>query len=102
MKVRDFIIENTGGNVYVAWGSFEEGNFFAISSDLVIIYDADEYKAMETDEYEDGYEWEQRHMVDSYSYEMPEYKDIQRQIYDRCTIGEKMVDIFSDIDDEEE
>lgn len=98
-KVKDFIIENTGGSVYVAWGGFEDGTFFAISSDLILIYDEDEYKAMDTDEYKDGYEWQLKHIIDSYSFEMDEYKDIQRQIYNRCTAGEKMVDIFWDIDE---
>ena len=97
-KVKDFTIENTGGNVYVAWGEFLDGTFFAISSDLVMIYDANEYTAMNEDGY-DGYTWENEHTIESYSYETDEYKDIQRQIYDRCTTGEKMVDIFCDIDE---
>jgi len=101
-SVKDFVIENTGGNVYVAWGSFENGFYFAISSDLVMIYDMDEYKAMETEEYqEDSYKWELKHVVESYSYEMPQYKYIQLQIYNRCSNYEKMVDIFSDIEDED-
>lgn len=99
--VKDFVIENTGGNVYVAWGSFKNGFYFALSSDIVIIYDMDEYKAMETEEYGDGYEWEQKHEVESFSFEEAEYIYIQLQVYDKCTTGEKMVDIFYGIEDED-
>lgn len=82
MKVKEFKIENTGGNIYVAWGSFEDGTYFAIGNDILNIYDEDEYKAMYNDDY-DGYEWQMKHTINGYVYEQDEYKNIIKQIYNK-------------------
>lgn len=99
--VKDFTIEYTGGGVFVAYGAFTNGTYFSLGADLVVIYDEDEYAAIGTDEYEDGYEWELKHELESYGYDMPQYKYIQLQLYNRCSKGERNCDIFLDIEDED-
>lgn len=91
LKVKDFIIEQTGGHIYVAWGSFENGTYFAIGSDSLFIYDEDEYKAMDNDNY-DGYEWEQKHFLGEYgNYEglNNEYLYVLKQVYNKCKDKDK-------------
>ena len=97
MKVKDFRIENTGGHIYVAWGEFEDGNYFAIGSDLLLIYDEDEYAAMEEEGY-DGYEWENQHTINSYSYGYGEFMNVLKQIYDKTDMHD--IDLFESIEDE--
>lgn len=97
MKVKNFIIENTGGNVYVSWGSFKDGTYFAISSDILLIYDEDEYEEMNKSDY-DGYAWEQQHCINSYNYDNKKYKEVLKQIYNKCNDSYKnMYDLFSDL-----
>lgn len=90
LTVKEFDIDNTGGNVYVAWGSFEEYPlFFTASSDGIAIYDADEREAMKSDDY-DGYEWENAHSISGASYTLGSpnstlYKSVITQMYDRYT-----------------
>lgn len=99
-EVKDFVIEQTGGYVYVAWGSFTNKTYFCIGSDIVLIYDKDEYKAMDKENY-DGYEWEQKHTIESYSYDSKEYKYILKQIYNKYENKAKdMMDLFHYIDEE--
>lgn len=98
-KVEDFIIENTGGNVNVAWGSLEDGRYFALGCEVLNIYDKDEYEAMNEEDYDGGYEWQLKHTLESYSFEMDEYKEIQKQLYERCSEYEKRCDIFYEYED---
>lgn len=93
MKVKDFVIEQTGGYVYVAWGSFEDGTYFSISSDALFVYDADEYVAMDDDNY-DGYTWEQQHIINSYDYTSNEYYYVLIQLWDKTKENERMIDLF--------
>lgn len=97
MKVKEFNIENTGGNVYVCWGEFEEGNFFAISDEILLIYDEDEYIAMDNEDY-DGYTWQTQHTIDSYNYDCEEYLDVLKQIYDKTP--NKSLGLFFNIENE--
>lgn len=100
MKVKDFVIEQTGGYVYVAWGSFEDGTYFSISNDILVVYDEDEYKAMDNEDY-DGYEWENEHTINSYSYQLDEFKNVLKQIYDKCEDSNKsLYDLFHSIEEE--
>lgn len=96
--VQDCVVEQTGGYVYVAWGSFlNKELYFAISSEILIIYDADEYKAMEKENY-DGYEWEQKHEVESFSYLTDTFKDVLEQVYLKCDYKDKdLYDLFGSI-----
>lgn len=105
--VEDFKIENTGGNIYIAWGSFTNGTYFAIGEDLLLIYDEDEYKAMSNENY-DGYTWEQEHIIESFANckEVKESYDIfmyvLKQVWDKCTfIDKSFLDLFSEIEGEE-
>ena len=98
MKVKDFEIEQTGGYVYVAWGSFENNTYFSISSDILVIYDEDEYKLMYNDDF-DAYTWEQEHIIESYSYECEEFKDVLEQLWERYPSSSKFFyDLFQSID----
>lgn len=104
MKVKDFVIEQTGGYVYVAWGSFEDGTYFSISSDALFVYDADEYAAMDDDNF-DGYTWEQQHIIKEYDndYINKEYIDVLIQIWNKCSYADKYsYDLFWSIDKKEE
>lgn len=99
MKVKDFVVEQTGGYVYVAWGSFEDGTYFAISCDCLLVYDEDEYKAMDNEDF-DGYEWENEHTINSYSYQEDEYKNVLRQVFDKYEDNNKaFYDLFRGIDE---
>lgn len=101
MIVKDFKIENTGGNIYVAWGSFENGTYFAMGSEILLVYDEDEYEAMDKDDY-DGYTWQQLHCIDNYNYDSKEYEDVLMQIYNKCDDSYKyMYDLFSNIKENE-
>ena len=98
LKVKDCVIENTGGYVYVAWGSFENGTYFAISDDILLIYDEDEYKAMDNEDY-DGYEWENEHLIDSYSYLLDEFKYVLKQVYEKSDFD---CSLFNSLEEGEE
>lgn len=82
LKVETCIVEQTGGYVYVGYGRLANGTYYAISSDLVSLYDEDIY-AYEYDENGrndvDSYNWEMDHMVGGYDYNDPEYKVILKQ-----------------------
>lgn len=102
MIVKDFVIENTGGGIYVAWGSFEDGNYFAIGDELLCIYDEDEYRAMDSVEYQnDSYTWQLKHTIDSFGYDDKMYLDVLKQIYDKCSDKEKSYfhSLFIDFDE---
>lgn len=100
MIVKDFIIEQTGGYVYVAWGSFTNGTYFSISSDILLVYDKDERDVIDNEDY-DLYEWEQEHLINSYSFETAEFKDVLNQVYNKSTETDKMMyDLFSSIEGE--
>lgn len=95
LKVDNFIIENTGGSVYVAYGRFTNGLYFSIGCDLICVYDEDEYKAMDDDNYwEDPYEWEMSHIVELNITES-QHKEILKQIYDKyeCSYKDEL-DLF--------
>lgn len=100
MKVKDFVIENTGGGIYVAWGSFEDGTYFAIGSEDMFIYDEDEYAAMNESNY-DGYGWELQHTIKSYpNYDglNKEYLDVLQQLFDKTTDSYKYtIDLFGSV-----
>ena len=103
LQVKDFQIENTGGGIHVAWGSFTNGTYFSIGSEALFIYDEDEYKAMDNDNY-DGYTWEQKHLIKEYgNYEgiNEEYLNVLNQIWDKCTDSFKyQLDLFESIEKE--
>ncbi len=100
MEVKEFIIEQTGGYVYVAWGQFNNGNYFAISSDILLIYDEDERKVMDAEDY-DGYTWQQQHTIASYSYDTKEFAEVLNQLWVKCTYSDKYgYDLFSSIEEE--
>lgn len=100
MEVKDYIIEYTGGNIYVAWGSFKDGRYFSIGSDMLFVYDEDEYVAMNDEEY-DGYTWEQQHCLASYDYTASEYKNVLSQIFETYKSSEKYrMDLFDAINNE--
>lgn len=104
MIVKDFVIENTGGGIYVAWGSFENGNYFAIGDELLMIYDEDEFVAMDSSEYQkDSYTWQLKHTIDSCSNDDKMYLDVLKQIYDRCSEKDKINfhSLFIDFEDNE-
>ena len=97
MKVLDVKVEYTGSGIYVAWGSLDNGNFFSISSDAMYEYDEDEYKAMDEEDY-DAYEWENIHIVASYMPSGIGYKEVIKQVYDKCDDSDKdTFDIFKAI-----
>ncbi len=101
MNVKEFKIENTGGNIYVAWGSFEDGNYFAMGSEILLVYDEDEYIAMDREDY-DGYTWQQQHCIDSYNYDSKEYDEVLMQIYNKCNDSYKyMYDLFMELNKKE-
>jgi len=95
MKVKSFIIENSGGNIFVAWGEFDNGTYFSIGSDLLMVFDENEYMAMESDDF-DGYTWEENHTINSYSYTCEEYLDVLKQLYKRTSIHS--IDLFNEIE----
>lgn len=102
LKVKNCVVENTGGGIYVAWGSFEDGRYFAIGDEILLIYDEDEYKAMDNEDY-DGYTWQNEHIIDSYSYELDEFKYVLKQVYDLCDYSMKdCLDLFSGMEEGEE
>ena len=104
MKVKDFIIEYTGGGIYIAWGSFENGNYFAIGNDLLNIYDEDEFVAMDSSEYQkDSYAWQLKHTIDSCSNDNKMHLDVLKQIYDKCSDKDKINfhSLFIDFEDNE-
>lgn len=79
MKVKNSLIENTGGNVFVGYGQFENGKYFAISDDILIISDKDIYKAHYDDNIDD-YEWEQENLIDRYSFDTEEHTSVLKQV----------------------
>lgn len=97
MKVKDFIIEYTGGGIHIAYGSFEDGTYFAIGSEALLIYDEDEYAAMEDENY-DGYTWEQQHLINSYEYTNKNHSNVLQQLFDRTTDSCKYtIDLFGSV-----
>lgn len=85
LKVENFVIEYTGGGVYIAYGKFTNNLYFSIGCDIICIYDEDEYKAMEDDKYwNDPYEWEQKHFVKDIVINEKIHRNILKQIYKMC------------------
>lgn len=92
-KVKEFKIEQTGGYVYVAWGSFTNETYFSIGSDGLMVYDEDEYIMLakqDEDETFDLYTWEQAHLIDMYDFTTDTYKAVIKQIYDKLSNTEKL------------
>lgn len=98
MNVKRFEIENTGGNIYVAWGEFEDGTFFAIGDDILMVYDEDEYAAMDSDDY-DGYTWQQSHTIKSFVGDANNetYMNVLKQIYNQTQ--NHYIDLFKHIEE---
>lgn len=79
-KVKTYIVENTGGYTMVAMGQLANGKYFALSDELLGIYDEDYHQAY-LDELTVGEtDWEEEHLIDFYDYESAEYKIVKNQI----------------------
>lgn len=81
--VKDVDVEHTGGNIWVAFGVYDNGLGFSLGSDLLFIYDEDARKEWDA---EDQYEWENEHIVwDDYSEGLNEnsnlFKSTLRQVF---------------------
>lgn len=81
--VKDVDVEHTGGNIWVAFGVYDNGLGFSLGSDLLFIYDEDARKEWDA---EDQYEWENEHIVwDDYSEGLTEnsnlFKSTLRQVF---------------------
>ena len=66
--IKDMNIENTGGYVMVYFGELESGEWYSHSdlTDDINIYDKNPFG---DDYYEDNYEWESNHLIDTVSNE---------------------------------
>lgn len=85
VKVETCTTEETGGNVYVSYGKLSDNTYFAISTDLLMVFDQDRLKAsyIIDSKYDgDSSKWESEHLVKSFDYSTPEYKCIAKQIHD--------------------
>ena len=83
LKVENFVIEYTGGGVYVAYGKFTNNLYFSIGCDCIFIYDEDEHKEIENNNY-DLYEWEQEHLIKDIVVNEKQHRNILKQIYKMC------------------
>lgn len=85
VKVETCTTEETGGNVYVSYGKLSDNTYFAISTDLLMVFDQDRLKAsyIIDSKYDgDSSKWESEHLIKSFDYSTPEYKCIAKQIHD--------------------
>ena len=92
LKVKNYVAENTGGNTIVYMGQFEDGNYFRLGDENLVIFD-DDYHQAYLDELTAGEtDWEEVHMIDSYYYDSDEYKQVYNQIHSK---GLNESDIFN-------
>ena len=93
LKVKNYNIENTGGNTLVIMGQLENGNYFGLGDEWLVIFDANYHQA-----YLDGLtggetDWEEEHTIDSYYMDEDEFKIIKDQIKNK-TLKESENNIF--------
>lgn len=79
-KVINYKTENTGGNTMVTMGKLNNGQYFGINDEALVIYDEDYHQA-----YLDGLtagetNWEMDHQVDVFYPEDEIYQDVLNQI----------------------
>lgn len=77
-KIETIDVENTGGYVMVGYGKLSDGRYFAISTDLIILYNNDPRE----NEDEQG--------VEFYNFDTPEYAEFAKQ----CAAVENGTDMF--------
>lgn len=94
-------LEYTGGGITLAYGKFSNGTYFTMGEDYIYIYDEDESKAI--DELDgDTYDWEQEHLIDSFSSDDPRFKVILKKVYDLCDDSDKdETDLFHNLNEDD-
>lgn len=77
-KVKQYNKENTGGNTIVAMGQFEDGTYFGLGDETLILFDEDYHEAYLT--LEDTSDWQEEHKIKYYDYYDEEYNLVANQI----------------------
>lgn len=102
LTVKDMVIEDTGGDVTVAWGSYkEEPLYFSIGCDSIYVYDADERLVKDKEDYvwEDFAEEHKVAMWFGAEGEEPRlYIDTIKQVYKKEIKEHKNKDIIDSLD----
>lgn len=80
LKVINYTVENTGGNTDVAMGKLANGQYFGLSDDGLVIFDADYHKAYLSNLTAGETNWEEEHMISSYNSSDTEYEIVLDQI----------------------
>lgn len=98
----EFTIEDTGGHVLVAFGKLTSGNYYALSDDVLAIYDDDYYKKAYLDDSVDDYDFYTRHLLKEYDFNSKEYKQMLSRIYENCDENSKQLPLFSVLNKEQD
>lgn len=78
--IKSYTVENTGGGTLVAMGTLENGKYFGLSNENLVIFDENYHLAYLDMDSDDLTDWEEEHAVEFYNEEEDEYYAVANQI----------------------
>ena len=72
-------VENTGGGTLIEFGRFENGLYYGLNEETLVIYNDDYHQAYLNQDEEDFYQWQEDHIINAFDPDDMEYSIVAGQ-----------------------